>query len=448
MKIHLIAIGGSAMHNIALAMHKNGHIVTGSDDEIYTPAKERLAAQHLLPSKQGWFPDYITSDLDLVILGMHARNDNPELIRAQELGLKIMSYPEFVYHESRDKKRIVIAGSHGKTTITSMVLHVLNALDVHFDYLVGSIIEGFDNMVQLTDAPIIVIEGDEYLSSPIDLKSKFLHYHPHLAVITGIAWDHINVFKTFDSYVHTFEKFVTSIEPNGKLFYFKNDKHLFKIKGLNPNINVTDYDALEAKIENGISYLTYENVVYELNIFGNHNLTNLKAAFLICCELGVTAGDFFGNIKNFRGAAKRLQLIRDTENQKIWLDFAHAPSKVSATVAATKNQFENRKLLALLELHTFSSLNPTFLPQYKDALKPADVRVVFYSQHALQMKKMAPINKADINKFFNDDEIIVIDNKDELISFLKKNQNPFQNILMMSSGNFDGLDFGIFESDN
>jgi UDP-N-acetylmuramate: L-alanyl-gamma-D-glutamyl-meso-diaminopimelate ligase len=445
MKIHLIAIGGSAMHNIALAMHKNGHIVTGSDDEIYSPAKERLALQNLLPQNQGWFTEKITNDLDLIILGMHARKDNPELLKAQTLGLKIMSYPEFVFHESKDKKRIVIGGSHGKTTITSMILHILKSLDIKFDYLVGSIIEGFDNMVQLTDAPLIVIEGDEYLSSPMDMRSKFLHYHPHIAVITGIAWDHINVFKTFESYVDTFEQFIATIEPNGKLYYYENDNELQIIKDVNPNIDVIAYDAFEAAIENGNTTVRYEGNEYGINIFGKHNLTNLRAAYLVCKDLGISVSDFFYSIQNFKGAAKRLQLIKDTEKQKIWLDFAHAPSKVRATVSATKKQYQERDLLAVLELHTFSSLNPEFLPQYKDALIAADIKVVFFSQHALQMKKMKTLQKSDIQTFFNDNTIFVFDKKEELHHFLVNQNRPNLNILLMTSGNFEGMDlkFGL-----
>ena len=198
MNVHLIAIGGSAMHNMAIAMHKKGFNVTGSDDEIFEPSKTRLAKLNLLPAKEGWDTNNIHKGIDAVILGMHARADNPELLKAQELGLKIYSYPEYIYEQTKDKTRIVIGGSHGKTSITAMILHVLNYHKVDCDYMVGAQLDGFDTMVKLTkEAKIAVIEGDEYLSSPIDRRPKFHLYKPNIAILSGIAWDHINVFPTF-----------------------------------------------------------------------------------------------------------------------------------------------------------------------------------------------------------------------------------------------------------
>ena len=439
MQIHLIAIGGSAMHNLALALHYNHHTVTGSDDEIYNPARDRLDAVGLLPSEMGWHPDNIHADLDFVILGMHARPDNPELLRAQELQVPIYSYPEFLYQHAKDKKRVVIAGSHGKTTTTAMVLHVLQHQGIDTDYLVGAQLEGFERMVRLSDAPLIIIEGDEYLSSPIDRRPKILHYRPHLAVITGIAWDHINVFPTFDHYLEQFRLFIDSMEQEGKLFYYAQDTYLKQIGPSNPSITAEEYEGFEAVIKTGKAFLQYEGREIPLQIFGQHNLENLKAAYLLCLELGISDEAFFTAISSFRGAAKRMQLLEEKENAVAYLDFAHAPSKVKATVDAFKAQFPQRRLLACLELHTFSSLNKTFLQEYAGSLEQADEAIVYYSPHTLKMKQLPPIYPDDIQKAFRHHQLSVYNENQSLLVHLQAQQWENANLLLMTPGTFNGL---------
>lgn len=441
MKIHLIAIGGAAMHNLALALKENGHQVTGSDDEIYNPAKDRLAAAHILPAEMGWFPEKIQADLDFIILGMHARKDNPELLKAQELGLKIYSYPEFIYQHSKDKKRIVVAGSHGKTTTTSMIMHVLKYHELAFDYLVGALLEGFNLMVKLSDAPIMVIEGDEYLSSPIDLVPKIHHYHPDLAIITGIAWDHMNVFPTYENYVEQFKIFIDTIDKkSGRLFYFQEDKDLSQISA-QASCKTTPYKAFNQMVKNGKTYLiTDKNEEIPLSVFGEHNLANMKAAYHVCRELGVTDDMFFEAIQSFKGAAKRLQTLCETDTSIAYLDFAHAPSKVKATLQAVKSQYPNRQLMACLELHTYSSLNKAFLPQYEGTLNGADVAAVFFNEHTLAMKKMPPLSIEEVKTFFNNSQLHVFTDNSAFTSFLKEQNFNNQNLLLMTSGTFMGLD--------
>lgn len=441
MKIHLIAIGGAAMHNLALALKENGHQVTGSDDEIYNPAKDRLAAAHILPAEMGWFPEKIQADLDFIILGMHARKDNPELLKAQELGLKIYSYPEFIYQHSKDKKRIVVAGSHGKTTTTSMIMHVLKYHELAFDYLVGALLEGFNLMVKLSDAPIMVIEGDEYLSSPIDLVPKIHHYHPDLAIITGIAWDHMNVFPTYENYVEQFKIFIDTIDKkSGRLFYFQEDKDLSQISA-QASCKTTPYKAFNQMVKNGKTYLiTDKNEEIPLSVFGEHNLANMKAAYHVCQELGVTDDMFFEAIQSFKGAAKRLQTLCETDTSIAYLDFAHAPSKVKATLQAVKSQYPNRQLVACLELHTYSSLNKAFLPQYEGTLNGADVAAVFFNEHTLAMKKMPLLSIEEVKTFFNNSQLHVFTDNSAFTSFLKELNFNNQNLLLMTSGTFMGLD--------
>jgi UDP-N-acetylmuramate: L-alanyl-gamma-D-glutamyl-meso-diaminopimelate ligase len=440
MKIHLTAIGGAAMHNIALALHQNGHLVTGSDDEIYNPAKDRLAKVGILPAEYGWFPEKITTDLDCVILGMHARKDNPELLRAQELGVKIYSYPEFIYQHAKDKKRVVIAGSHGKTTTTSMIMHVLQYWKRNFDYLVGAMLEGFDTMVRLSDAPVMIIEGDEYLASPIDLVPKIHHYKPDVAIITGIAWDHMNVFPTFENYVEQFSIFIRTINPKGALFYYKNDAHLVQI-AQNAPCRAQSYTNFENTVKRQKTYIkTGKGETMPLSVFGDHNLANMKAAYLACTEIGVSDADFFEAIQSFKGAAKRLQILDKTKNAVAYLDFAHAPSKVKATMQAVKAQFPTRKLLACLELHTYSSLNKAFLPQYAGAMDPADQAIVFFNEHTLAMKKMPPLSIEEVKTFFNNPNLLVFTDNQLLKDFLHKQSFDNQNLLLMTSGTFVGLD--------
>lgn len=443
MNIHLIAIGGAAMHNLALALHKNGHYVTGSDDEIYNPATERLATAGILPPEMGWFSNKINEKIDFIILGMHARKDNPELLRGQELGLKIYSYPEFIYQHAKDKKRIVIAGSHGKTSTTSMIMHVLQHSKTDYDYLVGAMLEGFDQMVKLSDAPLMIIEGDEYLSSPIDLVPKIHHYKPHLAIITGIAWDHMNVFPTYENYVEQFNIFIQTIDENGKLFYYKNDADLNKIAA-SSRCESVEYEAFNHLVKNNKTFIVAQNEqLIPLKIFGQHNLENLKAAYNICHEIGISDDQFFESIQSFKGAAKRLQTLYENEHSTAYLDFAHAPSKVKATVQAVKSQFADRQLIACLELHTFSSLNKAFLPQYQGTLNAADVAVIFFNEHTLAMKKMPPLSTDEVKAFFNNPHLHIFTDNQLLIQFLKQQVFQNNNLLLMTSGTFGGLDLKL-----
>jgi len=437
-RIHLISIGGAAMHNVAIALKNNGFLVTGSDDEIYNPSRQRLDNVGLLPREMGWDADRIREDLDAVIVGMHARADNPELKRAKELGLKIYSYPEYVYEQSKDKKRVVIGGSHGKTTTTAMILHVLNRLNIKNDFLVGAQLEGFNAMVQLSDAPIIVIEGDEYLSSPIVREPKFHFYKPHIAILTGIAWDHINVFPTFENYVEQFEIFVDTIEEGGFLAYYQNDRHLQKITSTaKRSLRLEPYDTMPYAIKNGITTVEHGDTATNLQVFGEHNLQNLQAAKLVCEELGVSEADFFRAISSFKGAAKRLQLLKETKKSIAYKDFAHAPSKVQATIKALKNQYPERGLVAAVELHTFSSLNKDFLSEYAGAMDAADTAFVYFSEHTLKMKRLPPITKEDVKTAFGHRNMEVFTDKKDLLKALRAIKFKNKNLLMMSSGSFD-----------
>ncbi len=437
MKIHLIAIGGSAMHNMALALHHKGFDVTGSDDAIFSPSKERLAKYNLLPNEMGWFVSKITSDLDAIILGMHAREDNPELAKAKELNIPIFSYPEYIYEQSKNKKRVVIGGSHGKTSITAMILHVLENLNMDCDYMVGAQLEGFDTMVKLShDAPIIILEGDEYLSSPIDRRPKFHLYQPHIAVLSGIAWDHINVFPTFEMYVNQFRIFKNMITDT--LIYCSEDKELTKLSKETTKCKLIAYSTPNHTIENGIT--SVENTA--LLIFGNHNLQNLNAARLVCNELGVSDTNFYQKIATFKGASNRLELVRRSETSAIYKDFAHSPSKLKATSSAMKKQFKNRKLVACMELHTFSSLNEEFLKEYKGSMDEPDTAIVYFSPEAIAHKKLEAITKEQVHRAFNREDLLVFTDSKELEKYLNALNWKNQNLLMMSSGNFEGIEFG------
>ncbi len=442
MRIHLIAIGGSVMHNLALALYCNHYTVSGSDDEIYNPAKEKLARKGLLPQKTGWDADRITSDLDAVILGMHARKDNPELQRALELGIRVFSFPEFIFEQSKNKRRVVVTGSHGKTTTTAMIMHVLHYAGLDFDYLVGAELEGFDAMVKLSNAPLIVIEGDEYLSSSLDRRPKFLHYRPHIAVLTGIAWDHINVFPTFENYLSQFEQLLRHMEEGGTLIYYKKDDNIRQIlKKSRANIVVQPYEAFPTSRTKGVTFLKRKGRSdVPLKIFGEHNMANLKAAYLVCREIGISEETVFEAIQSFKGASKRLQLLVSTQSSAAWTDFAHAPSKVAATIRAVKTQFPERQLIACLELHTFSSLNKHFLSEYAHTMDPADQAVVFFSEHTLQMKKLPPISDTDIQTAFTHPYLKVFTQKEDLENWLKKEVWENKNLLLMSSGTFGNLD--------
>lgn len=440
MRIHFIAIGGSAMHNLAIALHKKGYLVTGSDDVIFEPSSSRLARYGILPAKMGWDEANITADLDAVILGMHALTDNPELLRAQQLGLKIYSYPEYIYEQTKDKLRVVIGGSHGKTTITSMILHVLNYYQRDFDYLVGAQLAGFDTMVKITtEAPLIVIEGDEYLASPIDRRPKFHLYKANLAVISGIAWDHINVFKTYADYVKQFELFIDTIQPGGKLIYCSADHDLQQlVNQATAEIEKIAYAIPDHQVKGGITYLMPEEV--PLKVFGNHNLMNLNAAKLICAQLGIDNKQFDTAISSFTGAAKRLELLLTENHTNVYKDFAHSPSKLKATIEAVKAQFPDRKLVACIELHTFSSLNKDFLVQYADTMKAADTAIVYIDEKTFQHKKLEPFSKTDVQTAFKSDQLHFFDKPALLEDYLLKANFYRTNLLLMSSGNFGGVD--------
>jgi UDP-N-acetylmuramate: L-alanyl-gamma-D-glutamyl-meso-diaminopimelate ligase len=443
MNVHFIAIGGSAMHNMAIAMHKKGFHVSGSDDEILEPSKSRLAAHQLLPATEGWNVDKINDKLDAVILGMHARADNPELIKAQQLGLKIYSYPEYIYEQTKDKIRIVIGGSHGKTSITAMILHVLQQQQVDCDYMVGAQLQGFDTMVKLTkEAKIAVIEGDEYLSSPIDRRPKFHLYKPSIAILSGIAWDHINVFPTFDNYVEQFRIFASLIEKHGSLIYCELDQEVKKVaEAARADIKKFPYRIPANKVENGVTLLMTGIEEVPLKIFGDHNLMNINAARLACNQVGITDIQFYNAIQSFTGASKRLELVSKSNVTAVYKDFAHSPSKLKATIQAVKKQFPERKLIACMELHTFSSLNQEFLDQYKGSMDLADEAIVYFNPHTIEHKKLKPITREQVQQAFDRKNIQVVTDSQEVISTILKIDFQNKNLLLMSSGNFDGMDF-------
>ncbi len=446
MRVHFIAIGGSAMHNLAIALVREGYHVTGSDDEIFEPSRSRLKNHDILPEAEGWYPEKITNDLDAVILGMHAKKDNPEMLKAQELGVKIFSYPEYLYEQSKNKKRVVIGGSHGKTTITSMILHVLNYFHKPNDYMVGAQLEGFDVMVKMTeDAPVMILEGDEYLTSPIDLRPKFHVYQPDIALISGIAWDHINVFPTFDNYVEQFRIFADLITKNGTLVYCEEDEDVNKIgKNAREDIKALPYSIPEHIIEDGITQVLFNGKKIPLKVFGEHNLMNMNGARLICIELGVSNEQFFVAIQSFAGASKRLELVAQNEHTTVFKDFAHSPSKLIATTDAVKKQFKGRHLVACIELHTYSSLSKEFLSHYKGCLDNADTAIVYFSQHALQLKKLPPITEEQVKEAFANPGLkVYTDSKKMQADLLSLNWKD-KNLLMMSSGNFDGIEINDF----
>lgn len=443
MRIHFIAIGGSAMHNLALALHQKGDIVTGSDDEIFEPSKTRLRNKGLLPENEGWFPGKITSEIDAVILGMHAKADNPELLKAKDLGLKIYSYPEFLYEQSKNKTRVVIGGSHGKTTITSMILHVMNYYGKDVDYMVGAQLEGFDTMVKITDDnDFMVIEGDEYLSSPIDRRPKFHLYKPNIALLSGIAWDHINVFPTYENYVEQFEIFLNEITNGGAIIYNEEDAEVKRLveETTNP-IKKYPYQTPEYSVVGGATLLDTPEGPMPIEIFGEHNLNNLEGARWICQLMGVDAEDFYEAISTFKGASKRLEKIAETKTAVAYKDYAHSPSKVKATTQAAKSQFPDRKLIACLELHTYSSLNPEFLKEYKGTLDAADSAVVFYSPHAVLIKQLEEIKGEQIEEAFERKDLVVFTNPADFKTYLFSQDYDNTCLLLMSSGNYGGLDF-------
>lgn len=446
MRVHFISIGGSVMHQLAIALKRKGYQVTGTDDEIFEPSRTNLEAEGLLPSQMGWQPDLVTPDLDAIILGMHARQDNPELQKAIALGLKIYSFPEYIYHESQQKKRIVVGGSHGKTTTTSMIMHVLRTLNQKFDYLVGAKLAGFDQSVDITDAPVIVCEGDEYPASAIERKPKFHFLFPHVAILTGIAWDHINVFPTFEFYLEQFVIFINKIEAGGLLIYNQSDPVLDKLvkEHHRADLRYQPYGVPTHTIDNGATTVSIEGHATGLKVFGNHNLMNLYAAYYACAEIGISAADFVQAIANFTGASKRLELLASNDQVNVYRDFAHAPSKVKATIDAVKQQYPNRELIAILELHTFSSLNEAFMSEYNGALAKADTAIVFYSKHALELKRMPDLPADKVREGFNQPGLLVMNHKEDLQNWLENRSFEQANLVLMSSGNYDGLDMLTF----
>nr|WP_294934722.1 Mur ligase family protein [uncultured Flavobacterium sp.] len=443
MRTHFIAIGGAAMHNLALALHSKGYQVTGSDDAIFEPSKSRLEKKGLLPAEMGWFPEKITTDIEAIILGMHAKADNPELMKAQELGLKIYSYPEFLYEQSKNKTRVVIGGSHGKTTITSMILHVMHYHGINVDYMVGAQLEGFDTMVHLTEEnDFIVLEGDEYLSSPMDRRPKFHLYQPNIALISGIAWDHINVFPTYDNYVEQFEIFIQKITNGGILIYNENDPEVKRVAEAATNpIRKIAYHTPNYSVENGVTLLDTPEGPMPIEVFGAHNLNNLAGAKWICQNMGVDEAEFYEAIASFKGASKRLEKIAESKTKVAYKDFAHSPSKVAATTKAVKEQYPNRKVIACLELHTYSSLNAEFLKEYEGALDNADVAVVFYSPDAVKIKQLEEVTYDQIAQSFKRDDLIIYTNPTDFKEYLFNLDLENSALLLMSSGNYGGLNF-------
>lgn len=442
MKVHFIAIGGSAMHNLAIALYKKGYLVTGSDDEIFEPSKGRLAKYGLLPYKDGWDEENIHSGLDAVILGMHAKADNPELLKAEKIGLRIYSYPEFLYEQAKNKTRVVIGGSHGKTTITAMILHVLRVNGVDCDYMVGAQLEGFDVMVKLTEeAPVMIFEGDEYLTSPIDRRPKFHLYMPDIALLSGIAWDHINVFPTFENYIEQFTTFIKLITPGGKLIYCNEDEELRKICPLvRTDIDLLPYSFADHFIREGKTFVRYNDDTIPLELFGRHNLLNMNGARIVCNQLGIDDDHFYKAIRSFKGASKRLELVRKNDQTSVFKDFAHSPSKLQATIKAVKEQFPERKLVACMELHTYSSLSKEFLSHYRGTMDLADEAIVYFNPHAIQIKKLPDLTPEQVRLGFSNEKLEIFNDSKLLSERLLAENWKNKNLLMMSSGDFDGTD--------
>jgi UDP-N-acetylmuramate: L-alanyl-gamma-D-glutamyl-meso-diaminopimelate ligase len=449
MKVHFIAIGGAVMHNLAITLHKKGYNVTGSDDEIFEPSRSRLASYGLLPQTDGWNINLITPDLDSVIIGMHAKADNPELLRAKELGIRIMSFPEYIYDQTEKKKRIVVAGSHGKTTTTAMIMHVLKHSGRKFDYVVGSSINGYETMVGLSDdSGIAVIEGDEYLTSPVDRRPKFHLYKPDIAVINGIAWDHMNVFHSYENYFEQFNIFADTITQCGTLIYFAGDQEAAKIAGLSrEDIKKIPYITHGYFLNKKGFFAASHNRVVEMQIFGEHNMQNLAAAREACYAAGISEDEFYSAIPSFQGTSKRLQKINENKNGIVYLDFAHAPSKVKASVDAISERYPGRTIIACLELHTFSSLNITFLPNYKGTLDKASSAFIYFNPHAIALKKLPPLTIDMVKEAFGDNRLKVFSNSGDLFSMMKETKSHDAVFLLMSSGDFDGIDFYLLSEE-
>ena len=442
MNVHFIAIGGSAMHNLAIALSRKGVNVTGSDDEIFEPSRTRLDRQGILPANLGWDESRITSSINAIILGMHAREDNPELLKAKELNIPIFSYPEYLYEQSKEKTRVVIGGSHGKTTITSMLLHVVNELKMDVDYMVGAQLEGYDCMVRLSEsAKIMILEGDEYLSSPIDRRPKFHLYKPDVAIISGIAWDHINVFPTFENYIDQFDIFCSLIEEGGTLIFNEDDPEVQKLgQKYTGSKRTVAYGVPTYEVTATGTRLFHAGEIYELRVFGEHNLQNLMGAMHIGEAIGIQSHDFLTAIQSFTGAGKRLQKVTEQGDFILFKDFAHSPSKLKATTKAVKDQFKERKVVACMELHTFSSLKKEFLPHYLNSMQMADEALVYYSPEVVEHKKLEPISKELVSNGFGGN-VTVMNSTKEVLDFIRSKSWKNSVLLMMSSGNFDGIDY-------
>ncbi|WP_044203571.1 UDP-N-acetylmuramate--L-alanine ligase [Flammeovirga sp. OC4] len=443
MRVHFIAIGGSIMHNLAITLQQKGYNVSGSDDHIYEPAYSNLKEFDLLPAEMGWHPEKITNDINAVILGMHAQKDNPELVKAKQLGLNIYSFPEYIYSQTKNKQRVVVAGSHGKTSVTSMIIHVLNYWNIECDYLVGAALKGVERPVKITDsAPVVILEGDEYLSSPLDSKPKFLNYHHHIGVITGIAWDHVNVYPKYEDYEKQFELFVENSPKAGVIIYSADDKVLKKLVkrlDISGDVDVIPYDKLKSKVKDGKTIITAGHVNTETKVFGDHNLQNMSAAMEVCKRLNVSKDEFIEAIASFEGAALRMQLLKETPNTKVFRDFAHSPSKVQATVHAVAKQYSKEKLVACLELHTFSSLTSSFLTEYEKTLKEADIPLVYFNPKVVENKGLSSITKEDVFNAFKQKNVEVFTDEKALQKRLLEIDWNKKNLLLMSSGQFNKM---------
>lgn len=445
MRVHFIAIGGSIMHNLAIALAKKGYLVSGSDDHIYEPSRTNLEKENLLP-EPGWDPARITEDIDAVVLGMHAKENNPELKKAQEMGIRIYSYPEFIYEQATEKTRVVIGGSHGKTTITSMIMHVLKSIGREFDYLVGAKLDDFEHMVQLTkDAPLIIIEGDEYLASAVDQRPKFHLYKPHIALISGVAWDHVNAFPTFENYVDQFRLFIETIEPKGTLVYNKEDKTLQELVLEDQSkINKHGYRTPEYTINKGITYMHTHVGEVPLQVFGRHNLSNIAAAFTVCEWLGVERDEFYTAIRKFKGATRRLEYVASDNDSVVYQDFAHTPAKLRASIHALKEQFPDKALVAIIELHTYSSLNEAYLNEYRDTMQEAEYPAVFINREALKQRNAETITETTLKQAFNQPDLVYLDGIDRMKDYLDNLSSTGKNLLFMSSGNYGGINLVNF----
>jgi len=440
--VHFIAIGGSVMHNLALALKKMGMRISGSDDEIYEPAAGKLKSGGI-EANIGWQPEKMDASIDLVVLGMHAKADNPELAKAKSLKLPIVSFPDFIRRWSANQQRIVIGGSHGKSSITALAMHVLNQLNKKFDYLIGAEVEGFSLTVSLSDAPIIIIEGDEYLASKLDPVAKFLKYDHHIGLISGIAWDHKNVFPSFEDYTQQFEQFADKTPKAGSIIYNEKDLLAKKIgEKEREDVRKVPYGVHDAVIKNGVTYLkTKDYGEVKISVFGDHNLENIGAVLALVKLLGIEEKAFYQAVQTFTGAKKRLEIVKQQGNDKLFKDYAHSPSKLEATTTALKKQFADSKVVVAYELHTFSSLNKEFIKEYKNTLSKADEAFIFINPHNIKNSHTDDLTTTEIQEAFNNTELTLFTDKHKLVEAMKKAKTTEKNIFaLLSSGNFDGLD--------